>query len=51
LGEHRFVDFKEGITKFAHWVLAEGTDGALGSSYVRSLSEMTQSGLLKGGKK
>jgi dTDP-L-rhamnose 4-epimerase len=51
LGEHRFVEFKEGISKFAHWVLAEGTDGALGSSYVRSLSEMTQSGLLKGGKK
>lgn len=51
LGEHRFVSFQDGIAKFAHWVQAEGTDGALGSSYLRSLSEMSQSGLFKGGKK
>lgn len=51
LGEHRFVGFQDGIARFAHWVQAEGTDGALGHSYVRSLSEMSQSGLLKGGKK
>ncbi len=51
LGEHRFVEFKQGIAKFTQWVMAEGTDGALGTGYTRSLSEMANSGLLKGGKK
>jgi dTDP-L-rhamnose 4-epimerase len=51
LGNHQFVSFEDGMTQFANWVLSEGNDGALGISYVRSLSEMAQSGLLKGGRK
>jgi dTDP-L-rhamnose 4-epimerase len=50
LGEHHFVNFQDGISKFAKWVLEEGADGALSHSYDRSLSEMAKAGLLKGGK-
>jgi dTDP-L-rhamnose 4-epimerase len=51
LGDHSFRTFEQGIAEFAAWVSAEGTDGTLGSDYVRSLNEMAQSGLLKGGNK
>lgn len=50
LGSYSFVDFQNGISKFAAWVLGEDTGAILGESYMQSLAEMKQSGLLKGSK-
>ncbi len=48
LGGHAFVGFAQGIKAFASWVQAEETDRALAQGYLRSLTEMSASGLLKG---
>ena len=48
LGDHSFTDFGQGIAAFAKWVQGEEIDRALAQSYLRSLNEMSASGLLKG---
>jgi dTDP-L-rhamnose 4-epimerase len=48
LGDHSFTDFEQGIAAFAKWVQGEEIDRALAQSYLRSLNEMSASGLLKG---
>ena len=48
LGGHAFVGFGQGIKAIAGWVQAEETDRALALGYLRPLTEMSASGLLKG---
>ncbi|MEI6357772.1 MAG: NAD-dependent epimerase/dehydratase family protein, partial [Verrucomicrobiota bacterium] len=48
IGGHAFVGFAQGIKAFSGWVQAEETDRALAQGYLRSLTEMSASGLLKG---
>jgi dTDP-L-rhamnose 4-epimerase len=48
LGTHAFVGFEQGIKVFADWVQVEETHRPLAQDYLRSLTEMSASGMLKG---
>jgi dTDP-L-rhamnose 4-epimerase len=48
LGDHEFTEFSRGIAAFADWVQTEENDRAIAQSYLRSLNEMSASGLLMG---
>ncbi|MCC6142623.1 MAG: NAD-dependent epimerase/dehydratase family protein [Candidatus Hydrogenedentes bacterium] len=49
LGEHTFVSFSEGITRFADWVRRQNIEQESNARYARSLEEMASIGLLRGG--
>jgi len=49
LGAHEFVAFPEGIRRFSVWVKDQAVERGLNSRYMKSLEEMTTTGLLRGG--